>query len=345
MRCARTNARMPSCMHSSPPVEHDPDVEVLGRLGVELLGERERGRRRPRRCRWRPGRRRRARCRPAGRRRRGGPGWGGAGAPRPAGVDAGHPRAERSGSRSASDQNRIRNGPERERRARAASRASRRARRGPKTAPAARGVVVGAEDQARAGASGRGPGETTFCEARRKKSRAQQVEAGVEVEVHRDARRRSTIAKPTAGQRSRPGCRRTPSAQWSGVDERRTAGARRSARPRPGGRCSRSRSASQFAARRSASVPAQPCPRTSTARESAPWRPAASTGGGLSRAGRARSCSSHASGPMRRSMSATDSRRATEIVHAVHLPPLDSERGRSTRRRGPGCRPSRLQNW
>ena len=85
------------------------------------------------------------------------------------GVDARHPQRRAAGPASASDQKRIRYGPER----------NRRALREPGEPPGAAGgedgagaggVDVGADQQPRAGASGSCPGETTFCEARRKNS-------------------------------------------------------------------------------------------------------------------------------------------------------------------------------
>ena len=196
-------------------------------------------------------------------------------------------RAERSGKRSRAAPHRAR--------------AARRRRR------RAGGVDVGAERSDARRRPGRSPGETTFCEARRKNRRAEQVEAVVEVEVHRGRREQH---EPEAERRDRDRDQAAGEAEQAvgRVDEPDTAGGRRSARPRPGGRVSRSRSASRFAARRSASVPASR-PSNEHSSRMISMRPAHVHARGLSR-GTALS----ASGPMCRSMSATESRRATEIV-------------------------------
>ena len=131
---------------------------------------RARSRSRPRtRCRWRRERPPRARSRPGRRCRPGGRGWGGAAAPRSRSESTPAIRRPSSGTSAASDQNRIRNGPSGTGRD-ARSGAARAARRGAKRIAPVRAASRWALRSAARGAAGRRPGETTFCEARRKNS-------------------------------------------------------------------------------------------------------------------------------------------------------------------------------
>ena len=176
-------------------------------------------------------------------------------------------RAPRIGRRTASDQKRTRNGPEGNGR-RSASRAARATRFGRKTAPGAGGVVVGAEEEA-GGRVGPLAGGDDVLGGAAEEQPAQQVEAGVQVEVHRDGRDQHDREADRRAGRSRRRLPAKPSAQCARVDERRTGDARRWARPRRGAR--RRGVASRASWRPGARRRCRPAgPRTSTARGSLP---------------------------------------------------------------------------
>ncbi len=140
--------------------------------------------RRRRRCRRRRGRRRRARCRRAGMRQASARGWGGAGSTDTQSPSMPAIRAPITGRSSASRPEEESERAERKRdRALQARHESRRA--GVVCAPGLGGVVVRAEDDAGGGVGARAAGDDVLGRAA-KEEPAQQVEAPVEVEVHRD---------------------------------------------------------------------------------------------------------------------------------------------------------------
>ena len=130
----------------------------------------------------------------------------------------------------------------------------------------ARGVVVGHQDEAGGGLGSVAGGDDVLGGAA-EEQRADQVEAGVEVEVGGDGGEEAPGEADRRLNRGDDAARRHRSPRGSG-GRSRTGGGRRKARPGRAGRCARSRAASMFAARRSASVPG-PAPRRSRARESA----------------------------------------------------------------------------
>ena len=280
LRWARKKARIPSIWHSSAPVNRTPDVEVLRRLGIELLGQREGGghaggvvvgagddigeldvdeeehadQQDQRRDQLEEGDQ--------------------------AGVDAGHPGAE--------DREEDRERPEEDaergegKGRRLASREARATRFGLEDAARPGGVVVGADEEA-GGRLGPLAGRDDVLGRPAEEQPAERGRSG------RSGRGTSREPRPApsrsrrAGRGSRRGCRRSRG-RSAALGRARTGGARRWAPPRRGGRHRAARFASQLAARRSASVPARR-PSNEQSSSMTSMRAAASTSGGLSRGG------------------------------------------------------------